>query len=112
MSPASPHGEHFAEVVVVRHGETSWNASRVIQVCSLPVLLHLQFCTEKEEKQNPPFSGSFFQNFYDFNGYDLKWLLLQLNQVLVVNSINNSVQKAALLTIVPLVFSSLTEAQK
>ncbi|PUZ43624.1 hypothetical protein GQ55_8G023200 [Panicum hallii var. hallii] len=31
MSPASPHGEHFAEVVVVRHGETSWNASRVIQ---------------------------------------------------------------------------------
>nr|CAB3459298.1 unnamed protein product [Digitaria exilis] len=32
MSPASPHGEHFAEVVVVRHGETSWNTSRVIQL--------------------------------------------------------------------------------
>ncbi|RLM98025.1 phosphoglycerate mutase-like protein 4 [Panicum miliaceum] len=32
MSPASPHGEHIAEVVVVRHGETSWNASRVIQL--------------------------------------------------------------------------------
>nr|CAB3490853.1 unnamed protein product [Digitaria exilis] len=31
MSPASSHGEHFAEVVVVRHGETSWNASRIIQ---------------------------------------------------------------------------------
>ncbi|CAN6335591.1 unnamed protein product [Urochloa humidicola] len=31
MSPASPHGEHFAEVVVVRHGETAWNASRIIQ---------------------------------------------------------------------------------
>ncbi|CAN6335590.1 unnamed protein product [Urochloa humidicola] len=31
MSPASPHGEQFAEVVVVRHGETSWNASRIIQ---------------------------------------------------------------------------------
>ncbi|XP_012703384.1 phosphoglycerate mutase-like protein 4 [Setaria italica] len=31
MSPASPHGEHFTEVVVVRHGETSWNASRIIQ---------------------------------------------------------------------------------
>uniref|UniRef100_A0A0A8YBR1 Phosphoglycerate mutase gpmB n=1 Tax=Arundo donax TaxID=35708 RepID=A0A0A8YBR1_ARUDO len=29
--PASSHGEHFAEVVVVRHGETSWNASRIIQ---------------------------------------------------------------------------------
>ncbi|RLM69497.1 phosphoglycerate mutase-like protein 4 [Panicum miliaceum] len=31
MSPASSQGEHFAEVVVVRHGETSWNASRIIQ---------------------------------------------------------------------------------
>ncbi|EMS67299.1 putative phosphoglycerate mutase gpmB [Triticum urartu] len=30
--PASPPpGEQFAEVVVVRHGETSWNASRTIQ---------------------------------------------------------------------------------
>ncbi|KAE8796350.1 putative phosphoglycerate mutase gpmB [Hordeum vulgare] len=26
-----PGGEQFAEVVVVRHGETSWNASRTIQ---------------------------------------------------------------------------------
>jgi broad specificity phosphatase PhoE len=25
-------GERFAEVVVVRHGETSWNASRIVQV--------------------------------------------------------------------------------
>uniref|UniRef100_M8CTD5 Uncharacterized protein n=1 Tax=Aegilops tauschii TaxID=37682 RepID=M8CTD5_AEGTA len=24
-------GEWFAEVVVVRHGETSWNASRIVQ---------------------------------------------------------------------------------
>ncbi|XP_062202805.1 phosphoglycerate mutase-like protein 4 isoform X2 [Phragmites australis] len=31
MPPASSAGEHFAEVVVVRHGETSWNASRTIQ---------------------------------------------------------------------------------
>ncbi|CAL4904353.1 unnamed protein product [Urochloa decumbens] len=31
MSPASSQGEHFTEVVVVRHGETSWNASRIIQ---------------------------------------------------------------------------------
>ncbi|KAF8706485.1 hypothetical protein HU200_030759 [Digitaria exilis] len=41
MSPASPHGEHFAEVVVVRHGETSWNTSRVIQVCFYSLLVHL-----------------------------------------------------------------------
>jgi broad specificity phosphatase PhoE len=26
-----PRGDQFAEVVVVRHGETSWNASRIIQ---------------------------------------------------------------------------------
>ncbi|KAL5206047.1 hypothetical protein ABZP36_034256 [Zizania latifolia] len=30
-SPASSHGEDSAEVVVVRHGETSGNASRIIQ---------------------------------------------------------------------------------
>ncbi|TVU50793.1 hypothetical protein EJB05_02183 [Eragrostis curvula] len=29
--PASSQAENLAEVVVVRHGETSWNASRVIQ---------------------------------------------------------------------------------
>jgi len=36
MSPtpaAAPSGdEEFTEVVVVRHGETSWNASRIVQV--------------------------------------------------------------------------------
>ncbi|XP_014661094.1 phosphoglycerate mutase-like protein 4 [Setaria italica] len=32
MSPASQDGENFAEVVVVRHEETSWNASRIIQL--------------------------------------------------------------------------------
>jgi probable phosphoglycerate mutase len=32
MPPASPHGEHFAEVVLVRHGQTDWNVSRIIQV--------------------------------------------------------------------------------
>ncbi|KAL6641931.1 hypothetical protein ACP70R_020112 [Stipagrostis hirtigluma subsp. patula] len=30
-APASSHGEQFAEVVVVRHGETAWNAGRTIQ---------------------------------------------------------------------------------
>ncbi|KAL6856288.1 hypothetical protein ACP4OV_019090 [Aristida adscensionis] len=30
-APASSHGEQFAEVVVVRHGETAWNATRIIQ---------------------------------------------------------------------------------
>jgi len=34
MSPVSPHGKHFVELVVVRHRETVWNASRVIQVGS------------------------------------------------------------------------------
>ncbi|RLM57814.1 phosphoglycerate mutase-like protein 4 [Panicum miliaceum] len=36
MSPtpaAAPSGdEEFTEVVVVRHGETSWNASRIVQI--------------------------------------------------------------------------------
>uniref|UniRef100_K3ZM01 Histidine phosphatase family protein n=1 Tax=Setaria italica TaxID=4555 RepID=K3ZM01_SETIT len=32
MAPASTHGEHFAEVVLVRHGQTDWNVSRIIQV--------------------------------------------------------------------------------
>ncbi|VAI29972.1 unnamed protein product [Triticum turgidum subsp. durum] len=32
---SSPPGKQFAEVVVVRHGETSWNATRTIQVCPL-----------------------------------------------------------------------------
>jgi hypothetical protein len=32
MPPASPHGEHFAEVVLVRHGETDWNVARIVQV--------------------------------------------------------------------------------
>jgi probable phosphoglycerate mutase len=40
MPPASPHGEHFAEVVLVRHGQTDWNVSRIIQVFSL-LLDHL-----------------------------------------------------------------------
>ncbi|CAL4897000.1 unnamed protein product [Urochloa decumbens] len=31
MSPVSSHGEHFAEVVVVRHGQTDWNVSGIIQ---------------------------------------------------------------------------------
>ncbi|RCV36953.1 hypothetical protein SETIT_8G023400v2 [Setaria italica] len=31
MAPASTHGEHFAEVVLVRHGQTDWNVSRIIQ---------------------------------------------------------------------------------
>ncbi|TKW07704.1 hypothetical protein SEVIR_7G324700v4 [Setaria viridis] len=31
MAPASPHGEHFAEVVLVRHGQTDWNVSRIVQ---------------------------------------------------------------------------------
>ncbi|CAO2147552.1 unnamed protein product [Urochloa humidicola] len=31
MSPASSHGEHFVEVVVVRHGQTDWNVSGIIQ---------------------------------------------------------------------------------
>ncbi|KAL6856289.1 hypothetical protein ACP4OV_019091 [Aristida adscensionis] len=31
-APASSHGEQFAEVVVVRHGETAWNVSRTIQL--------------------------------------------------------------------------------
>ncbi|CAO2176131.1 unnamed protein product [Urochloa humidicola] len=30
-TPAPIGGEEFAEVVVVRHGETSWNASRIVQ---------------------------------------------------------------------------------
>lgn len=30
-TPAPGGGEDFAEVVVVRHGETAWNASRVVQ---------------------------------------------------------------------------------
>lgn len=34
-SASPPMGEQFAEVVVVRHGETSWNASHTIQVCPL-----------------------------------------------------------------------------
>ncbi|PUZ62872.1 hypothetical protein GQ55_3G021500 [Panicum hallii var. hallii] len=43
MSPtpaAAPSGdEEFTEVVVVRHGETSWNASRIVQVGRpLPIL--------------------------------------------------------------------------
>ncbi|KAG2611637.1 hypothetical protein PVAP13_4KG256705 [Panicum virgatum] len=29
--PASPHGDHFAELVVVRHGQTEWNVSSTIQ---------------------------------------------------------------------------------
>ncbi|CAM0950335.1 unnamed protein product [Alopecurus aequalis] len=29
--PHGDDGERFAEVVVVRHGETSWNASRIVQ---------------------------------------------------------------------------------
>jgi broad specificity phosphatase PhoE len=35
MPPTTPKhgdGERFAEVVVVRHGETSWNASHIVQV--------------------------------------------------------------------------------
>ncbi|RCV36958.1 hypothetical protein SETIT_8G023900v2 [Setaria italica] len=32
MAPASTHGDHFAEVVLVRHGQTDWNVSRIIQV--------------------------------------------------------------------------------
>ncbi|XP_004980149.1 phosphoglycerate mutase-like protein 4 [Setaria italica] len=31
MAPASTHGDHFAEVVLVRHGQTDWNVSRIIQ---------------------------------------------------------------------------------
>ncbi|KAL6641930.1 hypothetical protein ACP70R_020111 [Stipagrostis hirtigluma subsp. patula] len=30
-TPSPAAGEQFAEVVVVRHGETSWNASRIVQ---------------------------------------------------------------------------------
>uniref|UniRef100_A0A0D9XNV9 Phosphoglycerate mutase-like protein n=1 Tax=Leersia perrieri TaxID=77586 RepID=A0A0D9XNV9_9ORYZ len=31
VSRREPEGERFVEVVVVRHGETSWNASRIVQ---------------------------------------------------------------------------------
>jgi probable phosphoglycerate mutase len=36
-SSSTAEGERgeFTEVVVVRHGETSWNASRIIQVTTI-----------------------------------------------------------------------------
>uniref|UniRef100_A0A0D3HR55 Uncharacterized protein n=1 Tax=Oryza barthii TaxID=65489 RepID=A0A0D3HR55_9ORYZ len=36
--PVSSHGEDFAEVVVVRHGETSANALCIIQLVLSPAL--------------------------------------------------------------------------
>jgi probable phosphoglycerate mutase len=37
-APSGGGGEEFTEVVVVRHGETSWNASRIVQVRRPPRL--------------------------------------------------------------------------
>jgi hypothetical protein len=51
MSPPAPsQGDDFAEVVVVRHGETSGNASRIIQVGS-PVFLS---CSPDRQLQLEP----------------------------------------------------------
>ena len=38
--PASPHGDHFTELVVVRHGQTEWNVSSTIQVGSWSCVIH------------------------------------------------------------------------
>jgi probable phosphoglycerate mutase len=38
QAPSGGGGEEFTEVVVVRHGETSWNASRIVQVRRPPRL--------------------------------------------------------------------------
>jgi len=49
MSPTPAQGagageELSTEVVVVRHGETAWNASRIVQVRPSPPLLLTESC--------------------------------------------------------------------
>jgi hypothetical protein len=62
----------FTEVVVVRHGETAWNASRIIQVpCSVP----------------PAPSPIYFSEALVFNFGEKLWLgkLGRINDSLVVH---------------------------